>query len=141
MWFDYNSCCLIQYHRQYVEIETVEQRQLYKNDFNADYDEYRELYAEMAQRVQIFQQLHERMTNAGSNMREVCNCFHKEGNIDNEECTNVSSFESEKSCIESENSSFESKNSSIESENSSNESKKSSFEFRVWKSSIESENF
>lgn len=49
------------FFRYYVEIITNDQRQRYKQDFNTEYSEYRELYSAMSTRMQVFKQLKEKL--------------------------------------------------------------------------------
>ena len=49
------------YLRKYVEILTDEQRTSYKNDFNAEYDEYKMLSEKTSDRTKIFRDLNAKM--------------------------------------------------------------------------------
>jgi NAD+--asparagine ADP-ribosyltransferase len=55
----------------YVQIVSLEQRQRYKQDFNSEYNEYRELYSEMSQRMQIFKKLKDQLSKESGELREV----------------------------------------------------------------------
>jgi Occludin homology domain len=55
----------------YVQIISLEQRQRYKLDFNTEYNEYRELYSEMSQRMQIFKRLKDQLSKESGESREV----------------------------------------------------------------------
>lgn len=55
----------------YVQIVSLEQRQRYKQDFNSEYNEYRELYSEMSQRMQIFKKLKDQLSKESGESREV----------------------------------------------------------------------
>ncbi|NXC21884.1 ELL2 factor, partial [Corythaeola cristata] len=46
--------------RKYVPIVSYEQRQSYQDDFNAEYDEYRTLYAQTESITRTFMMLDER---------------------------------------------------------------------------------
>ena len=55
----------------------MEQRQRYKQDFNAEYPEYRELYGEMVQRMQVFKQLKQQLSpSVAGKTREVSTVLH-----------------------------------------------------------------
>ena len=49
------------YLRKYVEILTDEQRNIYNDDFNAEYDEYKMLSEKMSDRTKIFRDLNAKM--------------------------------------------------------------------------------
>lgn len=59
--------------RKYPAISSSEQRQSYKNDFNAEYNEYRSLHARIEQITRRFTQLDEqlRQLSQGSEEYEV----------------------------------------------------------------------
>ncbi|NWI10674.1 ELL2 factor, partial [Crypturellus soui] len=50
-------CALICSIRKYIAIVSYEQRQSYKDDFNAEYDEYRNLHARMENVTRRFMKL------------------------------------------------------------------------------------
>lgn len=60
--------------RKYPAISSSEQRQSYKNDFNAEYSEYRSLHARIEQITRRFTQLDAqlRQLSQGSEEYEVC---------------------------------------------------------------------
>ncbi|NXY84084.1 ELL2 factor, partial [Alcedo cyanopectus] len=50
--------CSCFFFRKYVPIVSLEQRQVYYNDFSAEFDEYRSLYSQMESVTRIFSKLY-----------------------------------------------------------------------------------
>lgn len=64
--------------RKYIAIISYEQRQSYKDDFNAEYDEYRTLHARMESVTRRFMKLdaQRKLVSPGSKEYQVKLAFH-----------------------------------------------------------------